>query len=250
VLIHELGGGPENVEPVAALLRERGALVLAPTLPGHATRWEDLTDVSWEDWCRAGEAAVDEATRRTGTTVVVAGVSIGAAIALRIAADRPAQVSAVVAINATLQGPSILRLVPVLRFVIRSIPTGSPDGPSGGPPRSYPRLPTKVLTQLPPLWRDVLRRLSAVEQPVTIVRSRSDGRSGAQADELIRRAVASLRVAEVVLPHAGHLATIGPDVPAVAQAVADAAHLGGPVSAVGRVERPATPTQPTSPPSR
>jgi carboxylesterase len=227
VLIHEFGGGPANVEPVAALLRERGALVLTPILPGHATRWEDLTDVTWLDWCRAGEAAVDAATRHTGGPVVVAGVSVGAALALRITATRPAQVGAVVAINASLQGNSpLLPLVPFLRFVIRSTPTGTPAGPGGSLPQSYPRLPTKVLTQLPPLWRDVLRRLGSIEQPVTIVRSRSDGKSGAQAAALIRSAVASHHVAEVVLPNAGHVATVGPDVPAVAQAVAGAAYLG------------------------
>ena len=227
VLLHELGGGPANVEPVAALLRDRGALVLTPTLPGHATRWEDLTDVTWLDWCRAGEAAVDEAHRRTGGPVVVAGVSIGAALALRFASARPAAVGAVVAINPALRSNSLLLpLVPVLRFVVRSIATGAKNAASG-PPQSYHRLPTKVLTQLTPLWRDVLGGLGSIEQPVTIVRSRSEGEPGAQTAALIRGAVASHHVDEVVLPDAGHVATVGPDVPAVARAVADAAHLAG-----------------------
>jgi carboxylesterase len=136
-----------------------------------------------------------------------------------------------VAINATLRSKNpLLPLVPVLRFAIPSIPTGVPASPRGGLPQSYPRLPTKVLTQLPPLWRDVRRNLGSIEQPVTIVRSRSDGTSGVQAAALIRTAVASHHIAEVVLPNAGHVATIGGDVPVVARAVAAAADLGVPVS--------------------
>jgi carboxylesterase len=223
VLMHEFGGGPANVEPVAALLREWGALVLTPVLPGHNSRWEDLTDVTWLDWCQAGEAAVDEAIRQTGQPVIVAGVSVGAAIALRMTATLPAQVGAVVAINATLRGNNrLLPIVPILRFVIGSIRTT----PDGSLPQTYPRLPTKVLTQLRPLWRDVARRLGSIEQPVMIVRAQSDGQSGTWAAAQIRNAVASRHIADVVLPRAGHVATVGADVPNVARAIADAASLG------------------------
>jgi carboxylesterase len=42
--------------PVVAALHDAGHTALAPTLPGHGTRPEDLLDVGWSDWL---EAAAD-----------------------------------------------------------------------------------------------------------------------------------------------------------------------------------------------
>ncbi|MEA5455186.1 alpha/beta fold hydrolase [Sinomonas sp. JGH33] len=217
LLVHEFGGSAANVEPVAQALRARGAAVEAPNLPGHGTRWQDLADVGWRDWHATSSDAVDRLAA-SSPRVVVVGTSVGAAIALRLAALRP-DVGAVVAVNATLGSSNpLLPLAPVLRFAVRSVATGGND--DGGLPRAYPRLPTKAVAQLPPLWRDVRRRLGSMGQPLTIVRSASDGSAGEETAEFIRSRVASEDVREVVLEQAGHVATVGPDVPAVVEAIA------------------------------
>jgi carboxylesterase len=87
VVLHGLGGSPASVGPVRDALDAAGFDVTAPLLPGHGSAPEALVGVTWEDLRGAVIAAVDATTQRRGATVLV-GQSIGATLALDVAARR------------------------------------------------------------------------------------------------------------------------------------------------------------------
>jgi carboxylesterase len=223
VLLHEIAGTPASVEPVAERLRARGLVVVTPLLPGHGTHWTDLGTVTWKDWLRAGARAIAEAEERSGGgPVVISGVSVGGALALRLAAAEAGRVAAVVPINAALANRNpLLPLVPVLRFVIRSLPNGPEPEPGADPARTpYPRLATRAIGQLPPLWRDVRRHLPDLRCPVLVLRSASEGAEGVRSSAIVRAGARHTQVTEVVLENSGHLATTGADSPWIADLIA------------------------------
>ena len=67
-------------------------------LPGHGTRPADLMVVDHKDWQAHVEAVVAQA-RRESDRVVLAGFSLGAALALAVAAESPERVDAVIGLS-------------------------------------------------------------------------------------------------------------------------------------------------------
>lgn len=91
LLIHGLTGTPTEMRFVAKGLNRNGFTVHAMQLAGHCGDEDDLLATGWHDWYRS----VCEAADRLRTEVdhmFVAGLSMGALLALKLAADRPDQV--------------------------------------------------------------------------------------------------------------------------------------------------------------
>ncbi len=76
--LHGLGGTGATMWPVVAHLSGLGHTAFAPTLPGHGSSPSDLVGLGFADWL--------EAAREWETDVVV-GQSMGAALALALAAE-------------------------------------------------------------------------------------------------------------------------------------------------------------------
>ena len=91
LLLHGFTGSPWEMRPLGEALAERGLYVKAIRLPGHGTTPEALLDVGYADW----EAAAAEALRSLEghRRVFVAGLSMGALLALRLAAHHPGRVA-------------------------------------------------------------------------------------------------------------------------------------------------------------
>jgi carboxylesterase len=86
LVLHGLGGGPYEMEPVIASLREAKLRVSAPTLPGHEGSGT-MPPSLWRDWAAVAENAYDELAA-VGAPVVVLGFSTGGTLALRLATRR------------------------------------------------------------------------------------------------------------------------------------------------------------------
>ncbi len=84
VLLHGLSDSPYSLRSVAQLLHSRGYTVIGPRLPGHGLYPGALAGVSWRDWRRVTDLAVEELERRlpAGTPRVLVGYSNGAGLAL------------------------------------------------------------------------------------------------------------------------------------------------------------------------
>ncbi len=87
LVLHGLGGGPYELNPLIAALEAEGVRVSAPVLPGHEGPGPVMPASCWRDWAAAAESAFDELAAR-GKPVVVLGFSTGATLALYLTSRR------------------------------------------------------------------------------------------------------------------------------------------------------------------
>ncbi len=76
---------------VVEVATELGCEALAPLLPGHGRSLDELASSRWDDWRQCAEECFQSLAARHGS-VVVAGVSMGALLALDLAASHPQHV--------------------------------------------------------------------------------------------------------------------------------------------------------------
>ncbi|HEX3895907.1 MAG TPA: alpha/beta fold hydrolase [Rudaea sp.] len=91
LLIHGLTGTPAEMRFVAKGLNRAGFTVYAMQLAGHCGDEDDLLKTGWRDWYRSVWEAADR-LRKDVDHMFVAGLSMGALLAMKLAADRPAEV--------------------------------------------------------------------------------------------------------------------------------------------------------------
>jgi carboxylesterase len=212
LLCHGFTGTPQSLRGWGEALAEAGYGVDLPLLPGHGTTWQDMNRTTWQQWY----ACVDEALTRLRAnhdTVVVAGLSMGGCLALRLAEQRPADVSGLVLVNpaVTFEDPR-LRLLPVLRRITGSVAgIGSDIKKAGSVEVAYTRTPLKALASNLLMCADVVTHLPDVTQPLLLLRSLEDHVVPASSSRLILDRVGSTDRAEIVLQDSYHVATLDND---------------------------------------
>lgn len=100
LLVHGVTGAPTEVKPVARRLAARGFTIACAPLAGHCSSLRDLKRTRWTDWYRSVVAGFDF-LRAQCETVFVSGLSMGALLALKLAAEHPDQVRGVATMSAT-----------------------------------------------------------------------------------------------------------------------------------------------------
>ena len=212
LLCHGFTGSPQSLRPWAERLAERGFTVSVPLLPGHGTRWEDLRLTGWQDWY----AEVDRelrALRDRCSQVFTAGLSMGGALALRLAAKHGADVSGVVAVNPANRLHGLFaQSLPVTRHLVRTAPSFamSPAIP-GAVEIGYDRVPLHAAHSLRNFFRLVDRELPQVTQPLLLMRSPQDHVVPPADSARILSRVSSADVTEVLLEQSYHVATLDHD---------------------------------------
>lgn len=103
LVLHGLTSTPQSVRSLAEAFASAGFTVELPLLPGHGGSTEDLLQSRWSDWAKASEEACAELVASC-ESVVVAGLSMGASLALWLA-SRHAEIEGVVAVNPLLVPP-------------------------------------------------------------------------------------------------------------------------------------------------
>lgn len=212
LLCHGFTGSPQSLRPWAEYLAERGLTVALPLLPGHGTRWEDMQLTGWQDWY----AEVDRelrALRRRCARVFVFGLSMGGALALRLAAKHGDGVSGIVVVNPAnkVHGLSAYAL-PVLRHVVRTTKGLTSDiKKEGGVEVGYDRVPLHAAHSLRNFFRLVDGELPQVTQPMLLLRSPEDHVVPPADSARILSRVSSRDVTEVLLEQSYHVATLDND---------------------------------------
>ena len=201
--LHGLGGTAATMAPVAEALCAAGHEVFAPTLPGHGTHPDGLLTATWAKWL---------ATAAAWPADVVVGQSMGGSLALAVAAGDPG-VRAVVAINTPVADPDSLdglewQLGRGVEWV-----DGPPlaEGEAG-----YERLPVAALVEM--VQGGLSIDLARVSQPVLLLSGAFDD----VVDPFSADHLASLLpgpVTRLTLPNSGHVATLGPDLDTLADAI-------------------------------
>jgi carboxylesterase len=87
LLLHGLTGMPSEMRPVGRHLAGLGFRTAAPLLPGHGATHRELLATGWRDWVAGARAALLELSEDGAAPVVVAGLSMGALLAVLLAAD-------------------------------------------------------------------------------------------------------------------------------------------------------------------
>jgi carboxylesterase len=216
LLCHGFTGTPQSMRPWGEHLAAAGFAVRCPLLPGHGTRWQDANASTEDDWYDAVSTALDELAARCAA-VVVAGLSMGGTLALRLAQQRPDDVAALVLVN-----PSLLterRDAPLLPLLARITPAWAPIGSdikkAGSVELAYPRLPTRAALALRRLWAAVRADLSRVRAPLLVFRSTVDHVVEPASVRVLLAGVGSTDVTEVRLEDSYHVATLDNDAPRI-----------------------------------
>lgn len=100
VLIHGITGAPVEMRYLARSLGRHGFTVACPQLAGHCESLRALKATSWHDWYASVEQAF-EFLAESCDQVFVSGLSMGALLALQLAAEKKAQVAGVATLSAT-----------------------------------------------------------------------------------------------------------------------------------------------------
>jgi carboxylesterase len=220
LLCHGFTGSPVSMRPWAEYLADAGHTVRVPLLPGHGTTWKDLNRTRWTDWYGEVDRAFTDLRDRC-RTVTVAGLSMGGALALRLAEQYPAEggrgVDGLVLVNPAVQveGRSQLAL-PVMRWVLPSIPPIGDDIKRPGiSEQAYTRVPLHAAHSMMALYRQVVADLPQVRQPLLLFRSAEDHVVPASSSALVLQRVSSAVRREQVCAESYHVATLDNDAPMI-----------------------------------
>ena len=212
LLCHGFTGTPQSLRPWAEHLAGAGLSVALPRLPGHGTSLAEANLTHWEDWYAELDRALTLLRERCDD-VFVMGLSMGGTLAIRLAEERGADVAGLVLVN-----PSLLTkrpdrfLLPVLRWVLPSVPGIASDIKQDGPVElAYDRVPVKAAYQLSRLWVTTRGDLDRVTQPILVFRSTVDHVVEPDSCVMLQEKVTSADISEVLLEDSYHVATLDND---------------------------------------
>ncbi|UPG93566.1 alpha/beta hydrolase [Luteibacter aegosomatissinici] len=234
LLIHGLTGTPTEMRILGKGLNRAGFTVVGVRLAGHCGTEADLLSTTWQDWYASVEAAAEQ-LRGKVDRLFVAGLSMGAILALRLAAVRPTWVDGVGVFGATFRydgwsipwaGRHLSFILPICkrlgicrtRSFIEQPPYGirderlraqvsaamfSGDSEAAGLPGN----PWHALAEMVWLARDVRKRLPDVVAPCFIAHAADDDvASTANADMVARRVRGPVEM--LLLADSYHMITI------------------------------------------
>jgi carboxylesterase len=213
LVVHGFTATPLSVAGWAEEFHAAGFDVEVPLLPGHGTTVADCNSTTWDDWVGAARKSL----RRLGNdVVVVAGISMGGGIALRLA-ELEDRVDGVVLAN-----PAVA-LDPVRTLAVRTLGRVLPRWPAiAGDLQAddvevlaYDQTPLRALVSQVQGWGQVRRELDRVTQPLLLLRSRVDHVVPELSSRLVLAGISSSDVTEVVYANSFHELTSDRDAPAV-----------------------------------
>jgi len=231
LLLHGFTGTPQEMRFLGSALAARGHTVSGVRLAGHATQVEELAATRWTDWYESARAGL-EALQPQVERVVVVGQSMGALLALELAATHPEAVAAVVVLAPALVirqrmvqvgapiFPMLLPFLPVQRRFVSKAARDIADPLARAESPSYERVPLRALTELVHLQRRVRRRLRLVRQPVLAIHARQDHTCPVVNVEILSRELGG-SVQVRLLPESYHVISLDVERELVATLVGD-----------------------------
>ncbi len=248
LLVHGLTGTPAEMKPFAMTLARYGLTVACPQLAGHCTEVSDLKKTDWEDWYQSVEVAFEAMTKECDR-VFVSGLSVGALLALLIAARHGDRVSGVIPLSAVfvfdgwnipLIKRYLMRLLAYspLRHIMyweESSPYGikcehtrarvaavleSKDARSADKV-GYFKMPVTIIQESMRLMKVVRNILPKVDSPTLVVHSTEDDTASVRNAHLIAKKVAARHVETYFIDDCYHVITLDKRRNDIARRVAD-----------------------------
>lgn len=208
---HGFTGSPWSLREWAKVTADAGYRVSLPRLPGHGTSWQELNVTGWRDWYAALEREFLE-LRAACDVVFVAGLSMGGALALRLAEKYPDEIAGLVLVNPAVLGSAKMIALPLLQTVMASTKSiGSDIAEPGVDEIAYDRTPLKAAHSMTKMWVDVRACLDLVSCPLLVFRSATDHVVPAASTAFVLSHVSSDDIEERVLASSYHVATMDYD---------------------------------------
>jgi carboxylesterase len=233
LLIHGLTGTPAEMRFVAKGLNARGFTVYGMQLDGHCGNEDDLLATGWKEWT----ASVDQAATRLAQSVdrlFVGGLSMGALLALHLAARRPNAVLGVALYGTTFRYdgwaiPAVARLSFLLPWACalgvgrhRSFMEGFPYGikderirtrilgamlSGNSAAAGLPGNPWPALAEFVRLARRVRKELALVQAPCLAVHATQDDIASLRNVDIARKGVSGT-FETLLLDDSYHMVTV------------------------------------------
>ncbi len=212
LLCHGFTGSPAAMRPWGEYLGSLGYGVEVPRLPGHGTTWREMNRTGWRDWHAEVERCFKQLVR-DHDDVMLAGLSMGGSLVLRLAADHPDQVSGIVLVNpGVAMDLKILALLPVLKWVIPGLRGVAGDVKKQGVDElGYSVTPLKALDSMLRGWKILRGDLGRVRAPILYFHSAEDHVVDPSSSRIIAAGVSSTDFEERTLRDSYHVATIDND---------------------------------------
>lgn len=214
LLIHGAGDTPQTLAHLCEELNRRGYSVVAPLLPGHGRSLADFASTSADEWY---DAVLPEYVklRASNSWVGVVGLSMGGALAARLAAetpDLPALVLAAPYLGMPRAGELAVEASWLWGFFVPYVRTSSElsvlDPSARAASRAYGAMSASALRALRTTAKRGRDSLQQIRTPTLIVQSRTDNRVSAgdtiRAYELIDASDKSIEW----IDGAGHVITV------------------------------------------
>jgi carboxylesterase len=207
LLIHGFTGAPAEMRLLGDYLHGLGYTVLGPRLAGHGTSPQDMARTDWRHWYADVEDGY-HLLRGLCREVSVAGLSMGALLAFKLAAEHP------VARIAAVSTPIFffdrrLPFLPFYRLFRRFEPQENHRlSVNERYDVAYGHMPLPSLASLLSLVRHVDGLLPQVDRPALLIQSRSDRTVRPDSAPYIYSRLGSRDKQLVWLEKSGHVATL------------------------------------------
>ena len=214
LMLHGFSGSPASLRPMGEWFAEQGLTVVGVRLPGHGTSLQDFASHPWPEWYAAVEDAFVELRGRCSRVLVLAQ-SFGAALAVRLAAERPGEVDGLALLSPYLFDAR-LRFLPVARLVKRQAKAVGDDiARPGVTELAYPALPVRAIATMAELQTIARRDLPRVTAPALVFRPGQDHAIPRSNPKRVFETLGSSRKELVECPSSYHVISLDHDAPMV-----------------------------------
>lgn len=210
---HGLTGTPQEVALVVEVAAKLGLAAEAPLLPGHGSSVAELSSTRFCDWLAAAEQHYAQCAERG--KVIVAGLSMGALLALHLAKNHPENVAGVIALaNAMwLHTPWPtwpLKLLHRLRAPDFWMPKAGPDlgdREQRAVHLTYNAQPVRAAISLLCAGEELSTELHRVKAPALLIHGELDAVTPVSNAWRVAVRLGSLQKRTVILPRSRHIVT-------------------------------------------
>jgi len=207
---------------LADVAQQMGLRVCAPLLPGHGTHVRDLGRTSFEDWVSAARSELDRLL--AAGDVIVAGLSLGATIAARLAADVKVKGLALLGNALWLHSPypalwlSLVEPFPIPKSLW--VPKLAPDIENPEKRREHLGYDAQLIPAAVEVYRggcSTRMRLGSITCPTLLMHGALDKVCPVENLERVAGLLGTPEVRRVVLERSGHIVTRDNDADVVAR---------------------------------
>ena len=212
ILVHGFTGTPASMRPWAHFLNERGYAVSVPLMPGHGTSWQDLNEVTWDQWPARLQIEVDQMKKKC-SQIFICGLSMGCGNSLYVAARNQESISGLILVNPMIHIPGIqIKFVNIISRLQKSRASVGDDIKKPGVTEwGYDALPIRGVAQLHKYLKLARAGLPLIKTPTLVFHSVDDHVLPVSNTEIVMNELGARDKRRVELANSYHVATLDYD---------------------------------------